>query len=53
MFIVMNSKGKREYYGVFDSLEHALIIRDTLNQQRKSVYQTIYVYELSQPELES
>ena len=53
MFIVMNSKGKREYYGVFDTLEHALIIRDTLNQKMRPAYQTIYVYELSQPELES
>jgi hypothetical protein len=64
MFIVMDSREPHSVYGVFDyalsdthsrkdALNDALDYRDRLNQKMKRTHQTVYVYELSQPELES
>jgi len=64
MFIVMDSREPHSVYGVFDyalsdtqsrkdALNDALDYHDRLNQKMKPAYQTICVYELSQPELES
>ena len=64
MFIVMDSNEPNTLYGVhyfiaYDKADRANVLKDALNHRdrinakRKRAHQTVYVYELSQPELES